>query len=97
MSGPQSIKALLRAQGVALGGSVRARMAKAIDDVLFVSWLSALANEDGIDTRGEQAAVMLFGIVSRDPSYRVPLWLELTFKRHAAAIHSAVANGHYRG
>ena len=88
---PKSIKQLLRESGIALGGAVRARYSKAIDDILWLTWLEAIADTGS----PEEATVMVFGIVARDPSYAPPHWLVLTFKRHRAAIVQAVQSGHF--
>lgn len=90
MNGPQSIKALLRADGVPLGGAVRAKMSKAIDDVLWVTWLAAIAETGST----EDATLVVFGLLAADPTYRPPLWLGQTFRRHRVAIVNAVALQH---
>jgi hypothetical protein len=87
---PMSIKAMLRAEGVPLGGSVRADRARLLDDALLAMFEAACIKEDG-----EAAAVMLFGVCSCDPSFIVPHWLKCSFRRHRAAIVSAVNAGHF--
>lgn len=89
---PMSIKAMLRAEGIPLGGSVRAELARLLDDALFGTWETAV-NELG----AEDAALMMYGICACDPTFAVPRWLELAFKRHRAAIFHAVDAGHYKG
>lgn len=85
---PRSIKQLLRDNGVPLGGAIRADVAKALDEGLFQLWESHVA-QDG----AELAAVILFAWCSRDPSFTVPHWLALAFRRHRAAIFDAVEKG----
>lgn len=86
---PLSVKGMLRAQGLPLGGAVRANYTKAIDDVLWLSWLEAIAEHGD----PEQAAVQMWWIVSRDPQYTHPHWLALAFRRHRAAIVQAHHDG----
>lgn len=82
---PMSAKAMLRAQKLPLGGAIRAAYTRAFDDCLWVLWLSAISDHGD----PEQAACQLWWVVSKDPSYSLPLWLELAFKRHKAAIVDA--------
>lgn len=86
-----TIKGLLRAAGIPLGGAIRAQLSRAIDDALFAVWEKACEIEDG-----ESAALILFGIVSHDPTFRPPLWLRYRFAAHRAAITTAVQNGDIR-
>lgn len=88
MREPKTIKALLREHDIPLGGAIRADVAKVLDDGLFGLW-EGLVNADG----GEHAAVAMFTICSRDPSFVVPYWLELAFRRHRAAVVDAVDSG----
>lgn len=85
---PRSIKQLLRDCDVPLGGAIRADVARVLDDGLFLLWEGHVA-QDG----AENAAVALFAVCSRDPSFTVPHWLALAFKRHRAAIFDAVEKG----
>lgn len=89
---PLSVKAMLRLEGSAMGGAIRARMTSKLDDCLWVFHLSAIAFHGD----PEQSACQLWKIVSKDPSFRHPLWLELLFKRHRAAIIDAHHNGAFR-
>lgn len=89
---PLSIKGILRAQGLPLGGAIRADYSKGLDDALFVLWLSALADHGD----PAQAAVMMWWLVSKDPSFKHPLWLSLAFRRHKAAVVEAHHEGCFR-
>jgi hypothetical protein len=89
---PMSIKAMLRAEGVPLGGSVRADRARLLDDALFAMWESIVL-EDADEEGPENAALVLFKICSLDSGFKVPRWLELVFKRHRVAIVDAVGRG----
>lgn len=85
---PMTIRAFLRKHGAPLSWSVRAAMSRRIDDALFTLWENAVNMYDG-----ETAAVILFALVSKDPSFRLPLWLTQRFKAHQAAITNAVHSG----
>lgn len=87
-----SVKAMLRQMGHPLGGAVRANYTRLLDDCLFLTWLESLADHGD----PEQAAVMLWRIVSKDPSYAHPLWLALAFRRHGAAIIQAHHDGCFK-
>jgi hypothetical protein len=87
-----SVKGMLRAQSLPLGGAIRANYTTAIDSCLWLLWLSALADHGD----PEQAAQQLFWVVSKDPAYTIPYWLELAFKRHRAAIIDAHHQGAFR-
>ncbi len=89
---PKSVKQMLRDQGLPLGGAIRANYTRALDDCLYVYWLSAIADTGD----PEAAACMCWDIVSRDPSYAHPYWLSLVFKRHGAAIVEAHHSGSFR-
>ncbi len=89
---PKSVKQMLRDQHLPLGGAIRANYTKAIDDCLWVYWLSAVADTGDV----EAAACMCWDIVSRDPAYTHPLWLSLVFRRHKAAIVEAHHAGSFR-
>lgn len=88
---PMTVKGFLRSIGVPLGGAVRSRVSRAIDDALFAVWTNACELYDG-----ETAAVMLFAMLSYDPHYRPPLWLSRRFAAHRAGIETAVQNGTVR-
>lgn len=83
---PRSLKQILRDANIPLGGAIRAKMSKGLDDVLFVAWLSALAELDS----PEDAAIFLFRLCALDPSFKPPHWAVLCFKRHRAAIFDYV-------
>ncbi len=89
---PMSVKAMLRQQGLPLGGAVRANYTAAINDCLWLTWLSALADHGDAG----QAACQLWWIVSKDPSFTLPYWLELAFKRHKAEIIEAHHQGMFQ-
>jgi hypothetical protein len=88
---PLTIKAALRQAGLPLSGSVRASMSRSIDDALFSLWENACTMYDA-----EEAVVLLFSVVSRDPSFRLPHWLILRFKAHRATILNALDAGQVR-
>lgn len=87
---PTTIRAFLRQQGHPLRWSVRAAISRKIDDALFTLWENAC---NMYDDNGETAAVVLFAVVSRDPTFRLPYWLTCRFKAHQAAIVTAVQSG----
>jgi hypothetical protein len=88
MSMPLSIKATLRAAGVAPGGAIRAALSRRIDDTLFAIWENGCGMMDA-----EDVAKILFVIVARDHGYRIPHWLRQRFDAHRAAIIDAVETG----
>jgi hypothetical protein len=89
---PMSVKAMLRKQGLPLGGAIRANYTRALDDCLWTLWLSAIADTGDV----EVSACILWDVVSRDPSYSHPYWLSLVFKRHKAAIIEAHHQGCFK-
>lgn len=89
---PMSIKAMLRKMDLPLGGAVRANYTRLIDDLLWTFWLSAIADTGD----AEEATLLTWKMVARDPSYTHPLWLSQTFKRHGAAIVQSHHEGAFR-
>lgn len=88
MATPLSIKAQLRAEGIALSGSVRAHRAKELDDALMAFWEAACEVHGG-----ETAATLAFWLVSRDPKFEIPHWLRCCFGRHRLAVCASVPAG----
>ncbi len=87
-----SVKAILRKQHLPLGGAIRAAYTEGLDRSLYVLWLSAIADTGDV----EVAALILWNVVSRDPTYAHPYWLSLVFRRHKAAIVEAHHQGSFR-
>lgn len=89
---PRSIKAILREEKMRSNGAVRARVARQLDDGLWMLWVG-LVEAHG----GEHAAVALYKVVSLDPSFKRPHWLDCRLRAHGAAILSAVDSGVLQG
>lgn len=87
-SKPTTIKAYLREAGIQPSGSIRSAISRALEDALFALWENACNLYDG-----DTAAVLLFAVISRDPSFRVPLWVQLRLRAHRAAVIDAHDSG----
>lgn len=85
---PTTIKAYLREAGIQPSGSIRAAISRDLEDALFALWENACTMYDG-----EVAAIILFAVISRDPSFRVPWWAQLRLRAHRAAVISATDSG----
>ncbi len=85
---PLPIKAMLRNLGAAPGGSIRAKLARGIDAALFSFWEGACVLYDG-----ETAAVMTFALCTFDPTFDIPLWLQLRLRKHRGVVIDAVDSG----
>jgi len=62
-------------------GHARAEMSTILDMALL-NLFEAAVNKHG----APQAACIMWTLVSRDPKFKHPYWMELVFKRHRNAI-----------
>lgn len=85
---PTTIKAYLREAGIQPSGSIRSAISRALEDALLSLWENACNMYDG-----DTAAVLLFAVISRDPSFRVPYWVQLRLRAHRAAVIEAHDSG----
>ena len=82
---PMSIKGILRAEKLRLNGATRARTARQLEDALWMLWVG-MCDEHG----GEEAALSLWKVVSLDPSFKRPYWLDCRLRAHSRAILESV-------